>query len=147
MSTVLKTSNQSEGSDVSMVDAGLSRPDPEVPEKKKTRYFTAQYKLRIISETDTCKSPGEIGAILRREGLYHSSLKTWRRQREQGVLGGLTPKKRGRKPVETNPLASEVARLEKENRRLKERLKQAETIIEFQKKIAEMLGIPAEQTS
>ena len=147
MDSVFKGSNQSDESGGGIMDKGLLRPDPEVSEKKKNRYFTAQYKLRILSEVDACKSPGEIGAILRREGLYHSNLKTWRRQRDQGILGGLTPKKRGRKPAEVNPLAGQVARLEKENKRLIERLKQAETIIEFQKKIAEMLGIPAEQTS
>lgn len=147
MDRVFRVSDKSEKAGVDMVNEVLSTPDPEVLEKKKARYFTAQYKIRILAEVDACKSPGEIGAILRREGLYHSNLKTWRRQRDQGILGGLTPKKRGRRPVEPNPLAGQVARLERENKRLTERLKQAETIIEFQKKIAEMLGIPPEQTS
>jgi transposase-like protein len=118
MDIVLGTLNQSERADVGMADTVLSTSDPEVLEKKKARYFTARYKIRILAEVDACKSPGEIGAILRREGLYHSKLKTWRRQRDQGILGGLTPKKRGRKPVEVNPLAGQVARLEKENKRL-----------------------------
>ena len=116
MDTVLRVSDRSEKAGMSMVDAVSSTPDPEVLEKKKARYFTARYKIRILAEVDACKSPGEIGAILRREGLYHSNLKTWRRQRDQGILGGLTPKKRGRKPAEPNPLAGQVARLERENK-------------------------------
>ncbi|MEW6712923.1 MAG: IS3 family transposase, partial [Candidatus Riflebacteria bacterium] len=98
---------------------------------------TADYKLKILSEIDASKAEGEIGAILRREGLYHSNIKTWRQQREKGEL---IPKKRGRKPLEINPLSRQNAQLEKENKRLKERLARAETIIEFQKKIAEILG-------
>ena len=82
-----------------------------------------------------------MGALLRREGLYSSNLTTWRRQRDQGVLDAMSPKKRGRKRIEKNPLAQEVATLQKENERLRRKLKKAETIIEFQKKISEMLGI------
>jgi len=85
---------------------------------------------------------GEIGALLRREGLYHSNINTWLRQRDEGVLHGLSPKKRGRKAREVNPLAKEVARLERENKKLSEKLKRAETIIEVQKKISEILEIP-----
>jgi len=113
------------------------RPDPEVQDKTTRRQFTADYKLKILSEIDASKAEGEIGAILRREGLYHSNIKTWRQQREKGEL---IPKKRGRKPLEINPLSRQNAQLEKENKRLKERLARAETIIEFQKKIAEILG-------
>ena len=89
-----------------------------------------------------CTMPGEIGALLRREGLYHSNISTWRKQRDQGALHGLLPRKRGRKAKKVNPMAQEVARLERENRRLTEKLKQAKTIIEVQKKISEILGIP-----
>lgn len=119
-----------------------SLPDPEVPEKKPRRRFTASYKLRILKEYDTCINPGEIGALLRREGLYHSNINTWLKQRDKGVLHGLSPKKRGRKPRKINPLAREVARLERENKKLADKLQQAETIIDVQKKISEILGIP-----
>ena len=119
-----------------------SPPDPEVPEKKPRRKYTAAYKLRILREYDACTVPGEIGALLRREGLYHSNIKTWRRQRDEGALRGLTPKKRGRKPRQINPLAKEVARLERENKKLAKKLQQAEIIIDVQKKISEILGIP-----
>jgi transposase len=117
-------------------------PDPEVPEKAPRRRFTTAYKLRILKEYDACTAPGEIGSLLRREGLYHSNISTWLRQRDKGVLHGLSPKKRGRKAKKINPLAKEVARLERENKKLSEKLKQAETIIEVQKKISEILGIP-----
>jgi transposase len=116
-------------------------PDPEVPEKKRRRKFTAKYKLSILSQTDSCTEPGQIGGVLRREGLYSSHLTTWRRQKEEGLLDALSPKKRGRKKNPTNPLADKVARLEKDNRRLQQKLKQAELIIEAQKKMSEILGI------
>ena len=119
----------------------MSPPDPEVPEKKPRRKFTAQYKLRILEEADACKEPGQVGALLRREGLYSSNLNTWRRQKEKGLLEALSPKKRGRKEKEKNPLAPRVAQLEKENERLRKKLKQAEIIIDVQKKISQILGI------
>ena len=77
---------------------------------------------------------GEIGALLRREGLYHSNINTWLRQRDEGVLHGLTPRKRGRKPKQVNPLSKEVARLERKNKKISKKLQQAETIIDVQKK-------------
>ncbi len=116
-------------------------PDPEVPEKKRRRKFTAKYKLRILSEAESCNEPGQIGVLLRREGLYSSHLTTWRRQRDEGLLTALSPKKRGRKKKPKNPLADKVARLEKDKRRLQQKLKQAELIIEAQKKMSEILGI------
>lgn len=116
-------------------------PDPEVPEKKPRRKFTAKYKLQILAEADACSQPGQLGVLLRREGLYSSNLTTWRRQREKGVLKAMAPKKRGRKQKEKNPLAQKVAQLEKENRRLQQKLKKAELIIEAQKKMSEILGI------
>jgi transposase len=119
----------------------VSPPDPEVPEKKPRRRFTANNKLRILERADACTVPGQLGALLRLEGLYSSHLTTWRRQREQGLLTAMTPKKRGRKTIEKNPLAEKVARLEKETRRLQQKLKTAEIIIEAQKKISEILGI------
>ena len=119
----------------------MSPPDPEVPEKKPRRKFTAQYKLRILEEADACAGTGQIGALLRREGLYYSNLTTWKRQKEEGLLEALSPKKRGRKVKEKNPLSQRVTQLEKENERLRKKLKQAETIIDVQKKISEILGI------
>ena len=115
-------------------------PDPEVLENKPRRRFTAKYKLDILRKADSCTEPGQVGAFLRREGLYSSNLTTWRRQRDQGLLDVMSPKKRGRKKHEINPLSQELARLQKENERLKNKLKQAETIIEVQKKISEILG-------
>ena len=118
-----------------------SMPDPEVSEKKPRRKFTAKYKLQILAQADTCTQPGQIGALLRREGLYSSSLTLWRRQRENGILKGMTPRKRGRKHKSENPLTKQVAQLEKENRRLQQKLKKSELIIEAQKKMSEILGI------
>ena len=117
-------------------------PDPEVVEKKRRRKFTTKYKLRILKEADECTQPGQMGALLRREGLYSSNLTCWRRQREKGILEALQPKKRGRKKIEKDPLSQRVALLESENRKLKRKLQQAEKIIEVQKKISEILGIP-----
>ena len=122
----------------------MSPPDPEVPEKKPRRKFTAKYKLQILQEADACTESGQLGALLRSKGLYSSNLTTWRKQRDQGLLDALSPKKRGRKEKEKNPLAPRVAELEKETERLRRKLKRAETIIEFQKKISEILGIPQE---
>ena len=114
-------------------------PDPEVVEKPKRRRFSAEYRLRIVREADACKAPGEVGALLRREGLYSSLLSAWRRQRDEGALANLRSKKRGPKPKAVDP---RVKRLERENVRLRRRLEQAETIIEIQKKVAGILGIP-----
>jgi transposase len=125
-----------------IVGNDAARPDPEVCGKKPRRHFTAAYKLRILKEFDACTHPEEKGALLRREGLYHSNICTWGRQREKGELHGLAPKKQGRRAKEVNPLAKRVAQLEWENRRLNEKLRKAETIIEVQKKISEILGIP-----
>ena len=120
-------------------------PDPEVPATAKRRRFTAQYKRSILAQAETCREKGAIGALLRREGLYSSHLTTWRRQREQGELKGLAPKKRGRKPA-GNPLAEENQRLRTENARLTRHLQQAETIIDVQKKVSTLLGISLPET-
>lgn len=133
-------------SEVTPIGAGLNPPDPEVPEKKPRRKYTAAYKLRILKEAEACTEPGEIGALLRREGLYSSNLSAWRRQCEQGRFKGLSPKKRGRKPRERNPLAKELAQLNRENQQLKKKLMQAETIIEVQKKISDLLGVSQSET-
>ena len=116
--------------------------DPEVTPRPKRRRFTAEDKLEILRKADACKEPGQIGELLRREGLYSSSLASWRQQRRQGTLGGLNPKRRGRKPEPPNPLARRVVELERENTRLQWRLKQVEALLEVQKKVSEILGIP-----
>ena len=118
---------------------GVAAPDPEVVAKAKRRRFSAEYRLRIVRLADACKAPGELGALLRREGLYSSLLSTWRRQREQGALEVLRARKRGPKPKAVDP---RVQQLEKENARLQRKLKQADAIIAFQKKVHEILGIP-----
>jgi transposase len=118
-------------------------PDPEVRERAARRRFTAEYKLQVLRQADQCASVGELGALLRREGLYSSHLTTWRRQREQGALGALAPKKRGRPTTSVSPLARRVAELERDNIRLGRRLHQAEAIIEAQKKLSEILGLSA----
>jgi transposase-like protein len=118
-------------------------PNTEVVAKAKRRLFTAEYKLRILRELDGSQGSGETGVLLRREGLYSSHLTSWRRQRARGELDGLAPQKRGPKP---DPQAVELSRLERENERLRERLRQAELIIDVQKKVAQMLGAPIEAT-
>jgi transposase-like protein len=115
---------------------------PEVGEKASRRRFTAEYKARILDEADRCTEPGQVGELLRREGLYSSHLTNWRRQRETG----LAPKQPGRKPKSNKKEQQELDRLRRENKRLAERLRQAETIIDVQKKVCEMLGIPTAQT-
>jgi len=115
--------------------------NPEVPEKAIRRKFTAAYKLRILKEADTYKESGQCGALLRREGLYSSHLTIWRRQRKQGTLEALSPRKRGPKAAPPNPLKKRVEALEKETQRLRHQLKQAETIIGVQKKISEILHL------
>jgi hypothetical protein len=110
-------------------------PDPEVTARLARRRFTTQYKLEILGKADACTQPGQVGKLLRKEGLYSSHLVTWRKQRE----AGLTPKKRGRKAERVDP---RVKKLEQENRRLERRLKKAEAIVDFQKKVHELLGIP-----
>lgn len=129
--------------------AGAARlataPDPEVLEKARRRQFTAAYKLRILREADAATAiKGGLAVLLRREGLYSSHLTKWREQREAGALGALAPKKRGRKPSETRPLAKRVAQLEAQNRRLATKLRHAELIIEAQKKLAALLATPPE---
>jgi transposase-like protein len=114
-------------------------PDPEVVPKAKRRQFTAKYKLRILEEVDRCTERGQIGELLRREGLYSSHLSKWRQQRARGQLQGLAAKKRGR--ATQAPAATELARLRRENERLRAQLEQAEIIINVQKKLAKLLGL------
>ena len=111
---------------------------PQVVPRPKRRRFTSSYKLSILKEADACSESGQIGALLRREGLYYSILQAWRRQRDRGQLAGLSPKKRGPKE---DPVAKENARLKREINRLKGRLDKAETIIDVQKKLSKLLGL------
>lgn len=122
----------------------MKTDDPEVLEKPVRRRFAAKQKLRILKIADSCTESGSLGALLRREGLYASSLKTWRRQREEGTLNGLAPKKRGRKAIIKNVLQPEIDQLKKENEHLKKCLRRAETIIDVQKKISQILSLPLE---
>jgi len=117
-------------------------PSPEVLEKPVRRRFTVEYKIGILAEVDACTETGQLGELLRREGLYSSHLSNWRRQRDEGVLASLTPKRRGRKSKTKNLLADENEHLRRENGRLKEKLRQAALIIDVQKKVSEMLSIP-----
>ena len=122
-------------------------PDPEVVPVAERRRFNAAYKLRILKEADQCTEPGELGALLRREGLYSSYLSRWRRAREQGLLKALSPKKRGRKPTADAALQKEVEDLRRETKRLQKKLETAETIIEVQKKLSHLLGLGTEEST
>jgi|SRR5262245_27576101 len=118
-------------------------PDSEVSEKATRRRFTAEYKADILRRAEACKSgSGELGELLRKEGLYTSHLSIWRGQRDRGALGALEPKKRGPKAKRRDEVALEIARLRRENEKLQHRLYQAEKIIEVQKKVAALLGNP-----
>jgi transposase len=114
-------------------------PDPEVVERARRRQFTVAYKLQILDEADACRVPGQLGALLRREGLYSSHLRDWRRQRAEGTLGALTPRRRGRPPTPVHEV--ELARLRHENDRLTRQLAAAEAIVEIQKKVAALLAL------
>jgi transposase len=115
-------------------------PDPEVVPMADRRRFSAEEKLRIVEEADACTEPGEIGALLRREGIYSSYLSRWRQARDRGQLTALGPQQRGPKPATDAALVRELARLRRDNERLQARLDQAEAIIEVQKKLSQLLG-------
>ena len=114
-------------------------PDPEVAPQAQRRRFTVEYKLRIVEEADRCIEPGQIGALLRREGLYASHLSNWRKMRDRWRLEALRAQKRGRKPQD--PTEVELAKLRRENERLRSQLEQAEIIIDVQKKLSQLLGL------
>lgn len=118
------------------------RPSTEVVTRAARRRYTAEYKLRILREVEACKGTGEIGALLRREGLYSSNLTKWRGQRARGELEGLAAQRRGPKE---DPQVVENARLKRENERLREELRKAQLIIEVQKKVSQLLGVPLEE--
>ncbi len=119
----------------------LSTSEVEVMAKPTRRRYSAEYKLRILREADASTRRGEIGALLRREGLYSSNLTAWRKQREKRELEGLSQKRRGPLPKENNPLADKVKVLERETVRLRARAERAEGLVELQKKVSEILGI------
>ncbi len=119
-------------------DLQTSPPNPEVVESARRRRFTAAYKVRILREADACE-PGQLGALLRREGLYSSYLTHWRGQRDRGLLAALAPQRRGRPARAAGE--QEVARLRQENERLTQKLAAAETVIDIQKKVSALLGL------
>ena len=140
---VLKTSagvSVEEGRSPTVVPAPAA-VDPELSKRPHRRRFTGQEKLRILAEVDQASQTGGIGSILRREGVYWSTLSRWREQRTAGMLQALTPAKRGPRPAAPNPPAAELAQLRRDNTRLQQRLDRAEAIIELQKKVSELLGI------
>ena len=145
MSTIAELSPApgSEGARRASVDTGArgpeGAPDPEVTERAKRRRFTAEYKLRILRKADACKGDGDVGALLRREGLYSSQLTAWRRQQDEIAKAGLKARKRGPKGKVVDP---QVKQLKRENARLKRRLERVELMLTIQKKASEMLGIP-----
>jgi transposase len=119
--------------------SGAAAPSTQVRPRPTRRHFTAEYKLSVVQQADACRAPGEIGALLRREGLYSGHLSTWRIQRKQGALSALTARRRG--PKAATPEAREVEALRRENERLRRELERANLCIDIQKKASEMLGI------
>lgn len=119
-----------------------STPDPEVVALPKRRQFSAAYKRRIVGEANACQVPGEVGALLRREGLYSSHLTHWRREVEASEQAAFAPKRRGPKPDLAKAESRRVEALEREVIRLRQKLGRAEQIIEAQKKLCELLGLP-----
>lgn len=120
---------------------GVQPQETEVVAKAKRRSFTAKYKRQIVREADACKEPGEVGALLRREGLYSSHLTTWRRELEQRELAALAPKKRGPKTPPVDPREQELTALRRENATLRARAERAELLVEIQKKVSMILGV------
>lgn len=120
-------------------DARPTPPSTEVAERPVRRQFSTAYKLSIVQEADRCTEVGQIGALLRREGLYGSHLDKWRKLRAQGALDNATPPKRGPKPSGSPQLKAEIQRLQRENAKLEKKLKKANLVIEFQKKVAALL--------
>ena len=124
-----------------VMEVVVAEREVEVVAKAQRRRFTAEYKRRLLREADGCKRPGELGALLRREGLYSSHLAAWRAARQQGELAALGSKRRGPKPERPDPRQKRIVELERENRRLRARAERAEALVEVQKKLAELLGL------
>ena len=125
-----------------LAQEGLRIPEVEVGEKAVRRRFSAEYKRRVLKEADACVRPGDLGALLRREGLYSSHLATWRAARERGESAELAPKKRGPKAVVKDARDRRIAELEREGRRWQARAERAEALVDLQKTVSEILGIP-----
>jgi transposase-like protein len=125
-----------------VISSAGERPRTEVSDKAKRRIFSTAYRERILRESEACTEPGAISALLRREGLYSSHLFTWRRLAERGKREALSPKKRGPKPKQTDERDKRIEQLERENAKLTHRAERAEAIVEVQKKISQLLGIP-----
>jgi hypothetical protein len=125
----------------------VAHDDVQVPARPRRRTFTAAYKLRVLKEAAACTTPGEVGALLRREGLYSSHLVTWRRARARGERAALTPKKRGRRPQPVDPRDRKIAELERQLAALAARAERAEALVELQKKLAGLLGRPLESAA
>ena len=117
----------------------VDKAQVEVLESAKRRQFSASYKLKIVQEADSLSGTGEIGSLLRREGLYASQLAKWRKLRDNGALSGLARKKRGPKVSGPNPLSGENESLRRANKRLLKKLQKAEMLIDLQKKVAVLL--------
>src|SRR3954466_11402360 len=135
----------SSGDDLRAGGREAPRSNPEVLARAKRRQYTAEYKQKVLTEADAARESGEIGAVLWRHGLYSSHLTKWRKERKSGILEGLAPQKRGPKS-KLNPLSVEVQKLRRDNGRLSEQLRKAEIVIEVQKKVAMLLGIPLAET-
>jgi transposase len=125
--------------------SSTAAPNPEVPEKASRRSYTAEYKRRILKEAEGCKKQGQVGALLRREGLYSSNLTSWRHQAERGTLDALSSKKRGPKARKADPSLRRIAEQEKEIQKLQTKLRKAELIIDAQKKMAEFFQLLRDQ--
>ena len=123
-------------------EMAVTPEDVQVAAKPQRRSFTAEYKRRILKEVDACTTPGAVGALLRREGLYSSHLVEWRRARARGELAALTPKKRGRKPTPVDPRDRKIAELERQLALMTGRAERAESLVEVQKNLAVLLGRP-----
>lgn len=123
-----------------------SRPEVQVTAKPRRRRFTAQYKRSILEQVDACAKDGDVGALLRREGLYSSHLANWRREREQGELAGLEPKKRGRKAKQVDSRDQRIAELEQQLAKERTRRERAEALVELQKKVVALFGDQEDET-
>ncbi len=126
---------------MSTAEMGLVGQETEVTAKARRRQFTGEFKRKVLAEADACTKAGEIGALLRREGLYSSHLVEWRRARDSGALAGLAPRKRGPAAKVPHPLERKVVELVRDNARLQRRAERAEGLVELQKKVSELLGI------
>jgi len=126
---------------MSALEQAFGGPAIEVVAKATRRRFTVEYKRKTVRAADGCKTPGAIGALLRREGLYSSHLTTWRAARERGELAG-APKKRGPARRVADPRDKRITELERERTRWQKRAERAEALVELQKQVAALLGTP-----